>query len=146
MIRAIGVVVGALVFAACVSGGAPISGQARNVGAVTMTLRIEPKRLKAGQTVRLHLNLVNNSGRPTTLKFASGQRYDFWVTRSGREVWRWSADRAFIQAEQIDELAGQSSQQYAESWQADEPGRYIAHAKLLAEGYAGDLEGEVIVQ
>lgn len=35
---------------------------------------------------------------PLSLSFSSGQRYDFVVRQEGREVWRWSADKAFHQA------------------------------------------------
>ena len=33
------------------------------------------------------------------MNFSDGQQYDFYITSlSGTEVWRWSSDKAFIQA------------------------------------------------
>jgi len=43
--------------------------------------------------------MVTNTGNNTErIDLRSGQRYDFIVSRDGREVWRWSADKMFTQA------------------------------------------------
>lgn len=139
-------VVAALAATGCMSGGTPISGDSRNVGDVTMTFRVEPSRVKAGQSVRLTLSLQNSSGRKVELVFPSGQKYDFWVTRDGRQVWRWSADRFFTQAVVRQTLEGQTGTQFSETWQTEGAGTYEAHARATAQRFERPLTGEVVVE
>ena len=126
-------------------GGTPISGDSRNVGDVTLTLRIEPARVKVGDPVRLTLRLFNNSGRERSLTYPSGQRYDFWVSKGDRKVWRWSEGKAFTQAIVTEALPGQTGKPYTEVWRPDVPGAYRAHAVLTADGYRDPLTGPVTV-
>jgi hypothetical protein len=129
----------------CASEGR-MSGDSRNVGGVTMTFKAEPARVKAGQVVRLALGLLNNSGREADLRYPSGQHYDFWVTRGGREVWRWSSGRAFTMAIVPEKLEGQTGKQFTESWQTDRTGTFKAYGELKAEGFEGPLSGTVVVE
>lgn len=131
---------------ACASGGTQISGERRNVGGITMTFRIEPTRVQAGQNVRLTLRLVNNAGTPQKLTFNSGQLYDFWVDRNDKEVWRWSEERVFTQQVTERTIDGQTSMSFSESWAAAGRGSYRAHAKLIAEGFDRALEGDLTVE
>ena len=48
-----------------------------------------------GEPVRLSLSKTNVTGTPVTITYRSSQRYDFIVTRAGREIWRWSEGRFF---------------------------------------------------
>lgn len=128
------------------AGGTPISGDSRNVGDITQTFRIEPATVKVGQTVRLSINLQNNSGRDETLRFSSGKRYDFYVTKDGREVWRWSQGRAFIQALTTEVIPGAVGKRYTETWQPQSPGTYTAHAVVEAARFGTPLSGTVTVQ
>jgi hypothetical protein len=130
---------------ACQSG-APIAGDSRNVGAVTVSLRAEPARVKVGQTVRLTLSLQNNSGREQTLRYPSGQRYDFSAAKGRHKVWQWSDTRDFVQAETSETLPGQTGSRYSESWTPDEPGTYTVTALSKAQGFEDPLSGRVIVQ
>lgn len=50
------------------------------------------------EPVQLSLTVENTGARSEVLRFSSGQQYDFMVSMSGREVWRWSSGRVFIQA------------------------------------------------
>jgi hypothetical protein len=143
--RAIGIAL--LAFAtlsACAS--ADVSGERRNVGNVTATFTIGPARPRAGQVVRLTLRLVNNGGTAAELEYPSAQRYDFWVTRGAKEVWRWSEGRVFAQELTRQTIEGQSGTSFAETWTASSPGAYVAHAELKASGYDDDLKGDVRVQ
>lgn len=47
--------------------------------------------------VRFILRVENLSGVPQTVSQPTSQSHDFVVTRDGREVWRWSADKFFLQ-------------------------------------------------
>lgn len=131
--------------AACATSS-EVSGERRNVGNVTVTFTAVPARAKRGQSVRLTIRLLNNSGRPATLTFPSSQRYDFWITSGAREVWRWSAGRMFAQDVTHQELAGQTGASFAESWPATEGGKLVAHAHLTAQDYDGDLTAHVDVE
>jgi len=130
----------------CASGGTPVGGDQRRVGSVTVTLRVEPSEVKLGRPVRLTLGLQNVSGQAQTLRFSSGRKYDFWATRNGRETWRWSSDRVFTQAEQSQQLPGQTGTHFSESWTPDAAGNYRVMASLEAEGFAGTLSDEVVVK
>ncbi|MBN2532896.1 MAG: hypothetical protein JXB88_08395 [Spirochaetales bacterium] len=47
--------------------------------------------------ISMALKVFNYSQIPVTFHFRSSQRYDFIIYNSkGREVWRWSADKAFL--------------------------------------------------
>lgn len=131
---------------ACASGSTPISGDFRNVRGLTMTLRIEPSVVERGQGVTMGINVQNNTGREETLRFPSGQRYDFWITEDDREVWRWSEGMLFTQAVETLEIPGGSGESFGETWRADESGELTVHAELMAEGFTGELTGEVEVR
>lgn len=48
--------------------------------------------------INMALQVYNYSRIPVTLDFTTSQRYDFAIYNSkGREVWRWSDDKAFLQ-------------------------------------------------
>lgn len=86
-----------------------------------------------GNTVRLVLHVSNSTDRPVTLEFSSGQRYDFAIrTAEGSDVWRWSADKSFIQALESQTLAPGNTLQFAESWTGAGKGQYVAVAELTA--------------
>lgn len=134
----------ALWLTAC-AGTQSITGERRNVGGVTVTFRVEPARVQVGQAVRLTVRLVNNTGNRQRLTFPSAKLYDFWVTLDGEEVWRWSDERVFAQQVTHETIDGQSGTSFDESWTPESRGTFVAHAELEAEGYGGDLTGEVRV-
>lgn len=133
-----------LLFGAC-AAGEDISGERRNIGGVTVTFRVEPSKARTGQTVRLTLRLVNNTGNAEELTFPSGKRYDFWVTRGDDELWRWSHDQVFTQQITNQTIEGQSGVAFDETWTVDGQGTLVAHGELEADGYEGDLTGELVV-
>lgn len=49
-------------------------------------------------SIGMHLTVYNNSDQAVTFNFPNSQRYDFAVVdSSGREVWRWSDGKGFLQ-------------------------------------------------
>lgn len=135
-------------FTSCGSSGSgvSVSGDTRTVSDVTVSLRVEPSRVSAGRSSRFSLRVLNVSGRPKTLTFNSGKRYDFWVTsKSGRELWRASSGKSFIQSIQTLELQGQGAEVFAEPWTPPAAGAYKVHAELAAEGYEGTLTAPLTV-
>lgn len=141
MIRLVGVAIVTLLAAAACAGSSDVAGERRNVGNVTVTFTVNPARAKVGQTVRLTIRLLNNSGRAASLTFPSAQKYDFWITEGGREIWRWSAERVFTQDVTQQDLDGQTGTSFSESWRAAQMGKLVAHGRLTAETYDGEMTG-----
>jgi intracellular proteinase inhibitor BsuPI len=134
-----------LIASAGCASSSEVSGERRNVGSVTMTFTVVPGRAKPGQSVRLTIRLVNNAGKQTALTFPTSQKYDFWVTAGGREIWRWSSGRMFTQDVTHQELEGQTGTAFAESWTAAEMGKLVAHAQLKAETYDTGMTADLLV-
>lgn len=135
-----------VLFVAAGCGSGPgVSGDLRNVGSVTVTLKVEPARVQIGRPVRMTLRLVNNGGRIERLRFPSAKKYDFWVTRNDEEVWRWSDDRVFTQAQEQQEIGPQSGISFAESWKAESVGDYVVHGTVTAEDYGHEITGQLEV-
>lgn len=132
-----------VVCSAC--AGSDVSGNRRIVGDASLAFTVTPSRIELGKAVRLQLRVTNSGGRPEVLNFSSGQMYDFWVTDSGREVWRWSDDRAFTQALQKQTVASQDSVTFDESWTTSLTGTLTVHGRLLAQGFDRELTGRLQV-
>ncbi len=99
---------------------------ARMQGDLQFTLEAAQQVYKTGEPVRMSLTVENTGSQPETLRFSSGQQYDFTVTQAGSEIWRWSADRFFIQALTQFTLAPGAKRTFAESWaQKDNDGRQV---------------------
>ncbi|MEX2395089.1 MAG: BsuPI-related putative proteinase inhibitor [Actinomycetota bacterium] len=131
-------------FVGC-AGSSEVSGDRRNVGSITMAFTARPARVEVGRPVRFTLRLTNNAGRSETLKFASGKKYDFWVTDGDDEIWRWSDDVMFTQALISQDIGPQSSVSFSETWNAERTGNFTVYGAVEAEGFERSLDGEVIV-
>ena len=95
-------------------------------GNLQFTLEAAQQVYKTGEPVRMTLTVENTGRQPETLRFSSGQQYDFTVMQAGKEVWRWSADRFFIQALTQVTLAPGGKRSFAEFWpQKDNQGRQV---------------------
>lgn len=72
---------------------------------LTLSLRAEEPTLgtrlvvynPSSGPVRFILRVENLSGAPQAISQPTSQSHDFVVTKDGREVWRWSADKFFLQ-------------------------------------------------
>lgn len=87
-----------------------------------------------GDTVRMVLHVTNPTNQPVVLEFSSGQRYDFAVrTVTGADVWRWSADKSFMQALGSETIPAGGTLDYAEVWvPGSRTGPFVAIAELTA--------------
>ncbi|MGH7458038.1 MAG: BsuPI-related putative proteinase inhibitor [Longimicrobiaceae bacterium] len=85
--------------------------------------------------VDLTLLITNVSEQPVELTFRSGQSFDFEVSRGGREVWRWSAERVFTQAIRQETVAAGETLRYRASWRppAGAAGEYRVTGRLSAD-------------
>jgi len=67
-------------------------------------------------SVRFTLQVTNGSQAPVTLRFGSGQSYDFVVTDGTARVWHWGNDRMFTQALRDETLAPGQTRSWSETW------------------------------
>jgi hypothetical protein len=108
-----------------------------------------PSTLSAtvGAGVTLTFTVRNPADTAITVSFPSGQRYDFVVADSttGRDVWRWSASRTFVQSAQRESIPPGGSLTYTESWTPAARGRYLAHGQLASTSHRADAYASVVV-
>ncbi len=121
---------GCVVLAACAAAVAEGERAEPDPELLASSLEVEVR----ADSVRLALHVTNTADRAMRLDFPSGQRYDFAVhTPDGRELWRWSADRAFTQAVGSEVLEAQGTVTYRASWAPPvRDGDLIAVAELVA--------------
>jgi len=94
---------------------APAAGSDAGGGAagpLVTTLSVEP----SADSVRFLLQVTNATQAPLTLRFNSGQSYDFSVSDGGRTVWTWSAEMMFTQALRSETLAAGETRAFTETW------------------------------
>jgi hypothetical protein len=108
-----------------------------------------PSTLSAaiGAGVTLTFTVRNPADTAITLSFPSGQRYDFVVTDSttGRDVWRWSASRTFVQSAQSESIPAGGSLTYTETWTPAAKGKYLAHGQLASTSHRADAYANVVI-
>jgi hypothetical protein len=125
----------ALLLAACTPVPPPAQGPGPAAAdeALVSSLSVET----VGDTVRLSLQVTNATDVPLTLVFPSGQTYDFAVLRGGETLWRWSADRSFIQSVREETLAAGETRTYTETWAPGGPqrGELAARAWLTSSSH-----------
>jgi hypothetical protein len=87
-----------------------------------------------GDSVQMVLHVTNPTDRPVVLEFSSGQRYDFAVrSGTGQDVWRWSADKSFLQALGSETIPAGGTVDYSEWWAAgNRTGSFVAIAELTS--------------
>lgn len=96
--------IGALtVFAGLGATGTPSTGTGASPAAgagpaVAVDLAVEPVDVGGQAAYVLALGVMASGNEEAVLTFRTGQTYDFAAFQDGREVWRWSAGRAFHQA------------------------------------------------
>ncbi|MBE3576748.1 MAG: hypothetical protein IMX00_03550 [Limnochordales bacterium] len=90
----------------------------------------------SGRHMVFTLAVVNTGADPLTLRFNTGQRYDFLVSDAhGREIWRWSSSRAFIQMVSEVVAAPRQLLAYSVIWDGkDDEGRPVAGGEYWVQG------------
>jgi hypothetical protein len=104
------------------SGEALAASLGVNVGAdgVTFTLRI-----------------TNGRAQPVTLRFISGQQYDFRVRRAdGSIAWTWSMDKLFTAALTERTLASGETVVYTGTWEQPTKGTFLAEGRLTSTSHS----------
>lgn len=93
--------------------------------------------VKSNHGVEFTLDVRNNTKKMIELRFADGQTHDFVVQdASGKEVWRWSAERMFTQAIQNQLVKGKEAATFSEDWEAKNMhGKFTAIATLKSDNH-----------
>lgn len=118
--------------AACAAAAtvAPPPPQDGGAGPLVSSLQVQTY----ADSVRFVLQVTNASRAALPITFPSGQSADFTVSRDGRELWRWSADRGFTQAVRQETLAPGETRTYEATWNppAGTTGQLVARAVLTS--------------
>jgi hypothetical protein len=123
--------------AASPTSATPVQGLAASVS-------VDKATYEPGEQVRLTLVIKNVSTETKRLSFRDGQRYEFVVTDGeGYEVWRWSADKFFIQVLGEEIIDTGQLLAYSERWnQQDEAGNQVPAGAYAVLGFTvGCLAG-----
>lgn len=103
------------------------AGKSKMYDGLELTLDSDRAAYGCGDPVTMTLSVKNVGNASKKLDFPSGQRYDFTVTRGGKEIWRWSAGRMFIQAFTSLTLVPGETANFKETWQqVDSKGQQVA--------------------
>ena len=108
--------------------GPQLEPASRYTGPLVSTFQVEP----AADSVRFVLQVTNPTTGPVRLSFSSGQTHDFAVREGTRDVWRWSAERTFVQALMTISLGAGETRSYTEVWR---PGPGLRGRRLTAVAY-----------
>ncbi|MCX8129194.1 MAG: S-layer homology domain-containing protein [Clostridia bacterium] len=82
-------------------------------------VQVVPVAEKGEDSLKLKLMIVNNSETPVTIKHSSGQKFDFALLDSNKEVlYRWSSDKLFIMA--LTETVIEPGKSIEFSWDVEE--------------------------
>ena len=88
---------------------------------LTCYLSTDRSEYQPGQTVVMNIAVANPFNEPVTLRFTSGQTYDFVIWDSNdQNVWQWSDDKVFTMALQQRELAAGESYEVSTRWTVPE--------------------------
>jgi hypothetical protein len=101
-----------------------------------------------GQPASFKVTITNTSDTDVPLVFASSQQADILLSQDGKQVYEWSADRAFAQEIRCQTLpAGQSyTVQLAETKPLPvSPGDYVLTARTITAPYPPDFTVQVKV-
>lgn len=97
--------------------------------------------------VTLTFTVVNSSKDPITIQHSSGQKYEFVAIDSttGREAWRWSADKSFLAALVTEPVPAGGSLSYVERWKPARKGLYLVHAMLVSTSHRAEAYTTIVV-
>jgi hypothetical protein len=104
---------------------------------LTIKIQTDKTSYKLGEPVKISLSVTNPSEQEMIIRFNSGQYYDFWVQKDGKEVWRWSRGKAFIQAFTSITLKAGETKTFSDTWkqltndgEQTAPGAYAVFGQL----------------
>jgi hypothetical protein len=129
-----------LLIVGCAPLGEPADDEWSSAGQIASSLEVG---IATGE-VRLVLHVTNATDDAIDFTFPTSQRYDFVVTdAAGREVWRWSAERAFLQVVTEAQLEPGETWTMEATWPTgQESGSYLATGRLTAIDHGVEQQAE----
>ena len=117
--------------------GAPLPPPA----GLRLVLKVEGRNFPIGEPIKIELKLKNASKEPVTITFPTSQRFDLVVSDTeGKEVWRWSHGKVFLQVIQEVTLEPGEELEFKATWdQRDNEGRQVPSGAYVM---VGELTGE----
>ena len=112
--------------------GAEVSEPAIEVSVTTDRVAYAPD-----EPIAMRLNVTNRTDTSVVFHFSDGQRYDFLIQDvSGETLWRWSADKGFIQMLGEEVLGPGETLTFSETFEGQlTPGTYAVVGKLVAMNF-----------
>ena len=94
-----------------------------------------------GETTTLTLTATNTGEIPYVLTFTTSQRHDFVVRAvSGREVWRWSHHREFLQVVSREQIGPGETWTFTQTWDLrDNEGEFLPAGDYMLTGELASL-------
>ncbi|MFP4017540.1 MAG: BsuPI-related putative proteinase inhibitor [Halanaerobiales bacterium] len=107
-------------------------------------LYTDQEEYMTGNPVTAHIRVYNMSKESIKLDFSSGQRYDLYLERDNKEIWRWSDGKFFTMALARVEIEAGDSMEFDVEIDTDKdadltPGKYILSGELAIIGSAIEL-------
>ena len=102
---------------------------------------------KVNGDVTLTFTVKNPTADPVKVAYPSGQKYDFVVIDSttGKSVFTWSANKAFVQALQEETVPGGGTLTFVEKWTPPKAGRYLARGWLTSTSHRSQAYASFVV-
>ncbi len=126
-------------------GGDP--SVSRIIGGLRYTISTDCASYQRGDRVNITFTKCNVSGSTVRLRYNTSQRYDFVVLRNGREVWRWSDDRFFTQADGTEVLQPRDCRTYRATWDLrNNQGNFVSPGDFTIQAFnvARTLSGQSV--
>jgi len=101
------------------------------------------------EPITITLVIFNHTEDTLTFTFTSSKRYDFFIRREEKEIWRWSADKLFAQMMGKERIESGECLIYKETYKAKEKpisGTYTITGVLTCRDPLRTLEGTVCIQ
>jgi hypothetical protein len=108
-----------------------------------LSLRLQVYDPGEGRPLRFILKVENLTGRPVELSQPSSQTHEFEVTRKGVQVWRWSADKMFMQMIADRVFQPGETVTYTGEWdRKDVTGKAVPPGSLTLKAWLPVVQGE----
>ncbi len=108
---------------------------------LAQSICLYPAAAKVGEPIAIRYTVQNKSAQPITLSFSSGQQFDIWITYAGKECFRHSRGRSYVQMLTNIVLQPCESRTFDATWDQKDfrskdcgPGVYRVFAQLTTSG------------
>lgn len=102
-----------------------------------------------GQPITITLTVFNYTEDTVSFTFTSSQRYDFFISREGKEIWRWSSGKIFAQVVGEEKIKPGESLTFKETYTSRiklSPGIYQVTGILTSQPPSGALKATICIQ